>query len=209
MPRVDDFVHALKLAREMLPGRDPAALCRNAGASLRSLPEGKVIALPFFLRQVEITCPGGLITYEGGADAPSLQEQGLILHYLLGACDIPPKGELITFRETPTGEFYYRPFVNRAQIPLVNTFGAAPDLFLKAGLKAGGTAAGVGDASLTFHPLPKVPVTLVLWQGDDEFPPTGNILFDGHIKHFLDGEDIAFLAGIVVYRLMAQAAHDR
>lgn len=193
----------------MLPGRDPAALCRNAGASLRSLPEGKVIALPFFLRQVEITCPGGLITYEGGADAPSLQEQGLILHYLLGACDIPPKGELITFRETPTGEFYYRPFVNRAQIPLVNTFGAAPDLFLKAGLKAGGTAAGVGDASLTFHPLPKVPVTLVLWQGDDEFPPTGNILFDGHIKHFLDGEDIAFLAGIVVYRLMAQAAHDR
>lgn len=193
----------------MLPGRDPAALCRNAGASLRSLPEGKVIALPFFLRQVEITCPGGLITYEGGADAPSLQEQGLILHYLLGACDIPPKGELITFRETPTGEFYYQPFVNRAQIPLVNTFGAAPDLFLKAGLKAGGTAAGVGDASLTFHPLPKVPVTLVLWQGDNEFPPTGNILFDGHIKHFLDGEDIAFLAGIVVYRLMAQAAHDR
>ena len=210
MPRVDDFLNALKLAREILPEREPATLCRNAGADLRFLPEGgMVIILPFFLRRVEITYPGGVITYEGGADAPSLQEQGLFLHYLLGACDIPPTRDLITFRETPGGEFYYQPFVNRALIPLVNSFASNPALFLKAGLNAGGKEAGLGDASLTLRPLPKTPVTLVLWQGDEEFPPTGNILFDANIKRFLAGEDIAFLAGTVVYKLMALAAHER
>lgn len=165
--------------------------------------------MPFFLRQVEITYPAGRISYEGGEDAPSFQEQGLILHYLLGASDIPPTKELITFREIPSGEFYYQPFVNRAQMPLVKTFGSAHVLFRKAGLNSGGKEADLGDVSLTFRPLPKIPVTLVLWQGDEEFPPTGNILFDANIKYFLDGEDIAFLAGTVVYKLMAQAAHDR
>ena len=209
VPRVDDFVNALKIAQASLAERDPAELCGNAGGELLSLPEGTVIRLPFFRRLVEITYPEGRVTYAESTEAPSLQEQGLILHYLLGACDLPPTKELITFREIPSGEFYYQPFVNRAQIPLVNTFGSDLVLFRTAGLKAGGTEAGMGDASLTFHPLPKVPVTLVLWQGDEEFPSTSNILFDGNIKHYLDGEDIAFLAGIVVYKLMAQAAHDR
>lgn len=209
MPRVDDFTNVLKLAREVLPARDPSVLSLNAEATLTTLTDGKIITMPFFLRPVDITYPEGNISYSGGNNAPSLQEQGLIMHYLLGAANLPPSNELITFREIPSGEFYYQPFVNRAQIPLVNTFGSAPALFLKVGRKAGGTDAGLGDASLTFHPLPKIPITLVLWQGDEEFPPTGNILFDANIKFYLDAEDIAFLSGILVYRLMAQAAHDR
>jgi len=39
--------------------------------------------------------------------------------------------------------------------------------------------------------------------GRREFPPDGNILFDANIKDILPVEDIAFLAGTVVYKLMA------
>ena len=203
MPRVDDFINALKLAREILPERDPAALCRNAGAALLARPAEKIITLPFFLRPVEITYPEGRITYAGGAEAPSLQEQGLILHYLLGVRDIPLTNELITFREIPSGEFYYQPFLKRAKVPLVDAFGLHHELFRRAGEKLAGTDAKIGDISLTFRPFPKIPITLVLWKGDDEFPPEGNILFDSSIKHFLGGEDIAFLAGITVYKLIS------
>jgi hypothetical protein len=205
LPRVDDFLNVLVLAREILPTRDPEILCRNAGAEFLHLNLGGEITLPFLNKPVNITYPEGLVVYEDSEAKLSLQEQGLILHYLLGAQDIALTNELITFREIPSGEFYYQPFLKRAQVPLVETFGSDHELFRKAGQKLGGIDAKMGDASLTFQPFPRIPVTLILWKEDDEFPPEGNILFDAGIKHFLGGEDIAFLAGTVVYKLMAIA----
>jgi hypothetical protein len=56
-----------------------------------------------------------------------------------------------------------------------------------------------------FGLLPNVPVRLILWAGDDEFPAAGNILFDENINRILSPEDIAWLAGMLVYRLIALA----
>ena len=75
--------------------------------------------------------------------------------------------------------------------------------FLKAGKKLGGKKMEMGDSSITFHPFPKIPITLILWKGDEEFSPQGTILFDSSIKNFLGGEDIAFLTDTTVYKLMA------
>lgn len=205
MPRVDDFLNALALAREKLPEHDPEVICRNAVAELLPLNAGSRIVLPFFQKRVNITYPEGQVEYADGEAKLSLQEQGLILHYLLGARDIPLTHTPITFREIPSGEFYYQPFLKRAQVPLVQTFGANHELFRQAGSKLGGIDAKMGDLSLTFRPFPKIPLTFILWREDDEFPPEGNILFDASVKHHLSGEDIAFLAGTVVYKLMALA----
>jgi hypothetical protein len=130
MPRVDDFLKTLALAREMLPDRDPGAICLNAGAEYFPLDQGGKITLPFFIKQVNITYPEGQVEYEDTEAKLSLQEQGLILHYLLGARDIPPTNQPITFREIPSGEFYYQPFLKRAQVPLVQTFGSDHELCL-------------------------------------------------------------------------------
>lgn len=203
MSRIDDFQNALNIARERLSVRDPEEICRNAGAELSVLPGGKIILFPFFLNKVIITYPEGQVRYQNEQGNLSLQEQGLILHYLLGVRDASLTGELITFREIPSGEFYYQPFLNRAQVPLVNTFGTDHVLFQTTGKILGGKEAGMGDVSLIFYPFPKVPVTLVLWKGDQEFAPNGTVLFDSSIKYFLAGEDVAFLTGTVVYKLIA------
>lgn len=203
MPRIDDFQTALTLAREKLHARDPEEICRNARADFSARQEVKEIILPFFLKNVRVACPEGIVEYEDGEGTLSIQEQGLILHYLLTVSDKSLTGELITFREIPSGEFYYQPFLKRAQVPLVKAFGSDHELFRRSGEKLGGKGAKMGDVSLTFLPFPKVPVTLTLWKGDEEFSPEGTILFDSSIKNFLPGEDIAFLAGTVVYKLMA------
>ncbi|MDO9586231.1 MAG: DUF3786 domain-containing protein [Syntrophales bacterium] len=203
MPRTDDFLNAINLAREKLLFRDPDEICRNAAAELLLQNDKKRIVFPYFLRKVEVAYPGGIVAFSEGENNLPLQEQGLILHYLLGACDMPLTGELITFRELPSGEFYYEPFLKRAQVPLVKTFGLNHELFRRAGEKLGGKGAALGDISMTFRPFPQIPVTLLLWRGDEEFPPDGNILFDASIKNILHVEDIAFLAGTVVYKLMA------
>ena len=53
--------------------------------------------------------------------------------------------------------------------------------------------------------LPLVPLALILWKGDDEFPPEGNILFDRSITSIFSAEDVAWLSGMVVYPLAGMA----
>ena len=199
MPRIDDYHTALNIAREALRVKNPEEVCRNAGARWDT---GKMI-FPFLNREVEITYPRGEVVYQREEGSPSLQEQILILHYLLHVQDTFLTGKLITFREIPGGEFYYQAFLKRAQIPLLNSFGQEPERLLTVGQRLGGKRANLGDVSLTLRPFPKIPLTLVLWRGDEEFPPEGSILFDSTIGLFLSGEDIAFLSGDVVYKLLA------
>ena len=47
-----------------------------------------------------------------------------------------------------------------------------------------------------------VPVTFVLWKGDEELPPEGNILFDSTISEYLSVEDINVLCEIIAWRLV-------
>lgn len=205
MPKTDDYLNALNIAREDLISKDPGDVCRNAGAIWDSSPAEKSIALPYLNRKLEIKWPELSICSPDGGEPPSLQEQILVLHYLLHASDKPVSGSLITFREIPSGEFYYEPFCKRAQKPMLAAFGAEPERLWTAGEKLGGSKANIGDVSMTFAVFPKVSLTLVLWRGDHEFPPEGNILFDASIARFFNAENVAFLAGTVIYRLISLA----
>ena len=118
-------------------------------------------------------------------------------------------GHSIDFREVPDGGgFYWSAFVSRAKKPLLETFGQDLELYLKVAQSLGGEPQNLGDAAARFLAFPLVPVTHVLWGGDEEFPPEANILFDQTISQHLSTEDIAALAGASVYRLMAAGLQD-
>jgi hypothetical protein len=89
--------------------------------------------------------------------------------------------------------------VKRAITPLVSCFGDNPDGFKKVGARIGELMPEPGDMAVKVLALPRVPVVLSLWRGDDEFPPEGNVLFDASVTAYLPTEDIAYLAGSVVY----------
>ena len=57
-----------------------------------------------------------------------------------------------------------------------------------------------GDVACEIWPLPRVPVTLVLWQGDEEVADGGTLLFDSSATHYLPNL-LAELAGLTVWRL--------
>jgi hypothetical protein len=119
----------------------------------------------------------------------------------------PLKNELITYREVPAGEFYFPAFVKRAEAPMLKVFGPQPQRLTEVAPQIGGEPAqGHGDVAAMFQALPRIPVTLVLWAGDDEFEPSGKILFDRSIADYLPTEDIAWLSGMIVYRLMRLAS---
>ena len=50
--------------------------------------------------------------------------------------------------------------------------------FVKRGISLGGEQMNHGDASVKLFPFPRVPVVLIFWEYDKEFPSRADILFD-------------------------------
>ncbi len=204
MAREDDYKMTIELASQELAGRDFSDLARRAGAE--SAADGSHLRLSYYGRPVRVERePIKVLATDQGPELP-LPEQGLILHYLVNADGSQPSGEWITFREVPSGEFYWSAFVKRAKDPLVGFFGQRPELLLELAPMVGGKPGGEsGDASVIVSAFPRVPIMLVLWAGDQEFPPDGNLLFDRSIAGYLSSEDIALAAGLPIYKMMALA----
>lgn len=134
----------------------------------------------------------------GTAVDPQLQV--LILHYLAGNT-ASLTGDWISFKELPGGLLYQEPFFNRAVRPLAGYFGPFPENLKKNGLLFGGKIINHGDAAVELYPFPMVPVRLIVWSGDEEFPPKATILFDASAPEMLATEDFAVLAQYLVIRL--------
>jgi len=206
MPRIDDYKAAIALAVAELQQINPKRLENRTGAQhfVEAAHEGLLV--PYFGQARRITWPGVMVTPGDGQKEIPLTEQILILHYLLHASGEPLTGRTVDFRQVPEGGFYWSAFVSRAKNPLLATFGHDLPLYEQVAASLGGEALFLGDAAARFLAFPRVPVTHVLWGGDEEFPPEATILFDETIPSYLPTEDIAALSGASVYRLMG-AAH--
>jgi hypothetical protein len=201
MPRIDDYINARNLAVEKLSQEPFSVILKRSGFES---PEADTFRIPFLDRIYRVGFPR--FEFEDTTDRKKevpLQEQVLILHYM-SATEIPPAtGHWISYREIPGAAFYFGAFVKRAVEPLKKVFGQNIAGFSLASEKLHAEKIENGDAGFEFKVLPAVPLQLILWTGDEEFPAEANILFDSTIGQILSPEDVAWLAGMVVYRLMA------
>lgn len=207
MPRMDDYLQAVELARRELKEINPDLLAGYADVRIeREKDGGTSFLIPFLSDRVIVGWPEFGFRSMNTTEEPPVQQQILLLHYLQGAWasrGARVTGEWIAFQDLPDGRFYLDAFQRRAKNPLVQGFGEKPERLLEIATAAyGAKRAEQGDFSVIVTPLPLIPVALVLWGGDEEFPPDGNILFDRSITRLLSAEDVAWLSGMVVYPLM-------
>jgi len=203
MPRIDDYINARKLALDKLSGIPFEVILKRSGFAS---PAPNTFQAPFLDRTYLISHPQFEFSERApGEKAIPLQEQVLILHYMMAPVMPAPTNRWIAYREIPGAAFYFGAFVKRAVEPLKKVFGANLDGFSRAARKLQAQAIENGDAGFEFSVLPGVPLQLILWAADDEFPAEANILFDKNIGQIFLPEDVAWLAGMVVYRLMALA----
>jgi hypothetical protein len=205
MARIDDYKAARALAVEELTQQHPKGVA-NRSRSEYFFEKGKEgLLVPYFGQLRRVVWPEVTVAPVAGDGELPLTEQILILHYLQNTGGEEPEGVNIDFKQVPQGSFYWSAFVSRAKKPLLMTFGNSPDFYLQVASAMGGAPQPLGDAAAQFLAFPLVPITHVLWQGDEEFDPEASILFDTTIPGHLPTEDIAALAGASVYRLMAAA----
>ncbi len=186
-------------ARAEFAGIVPEDTAGRAGVGYD--PETRLFRVSFLGREYLVSHPDGEITPARGNESVSLTYRVCILHYLTHASHIGLTGRYLTFKELPNGSIYVGPFNNRAIRPLVSIFGSRPEMLVKAGELLGGTRADVGDWAVTVQVFPKVPITFVIWEGDEEFPPSGNVLYDASAPFHLETEDYALLPGLAVYEM--------
>ena len=78
-------------------------------------------------------------------------------------------------------------------------------MFAQAGLKMGGRPVEIGDTSFILQAFPFIPLQYILWEGDNEFPPKVQLLFDSSVDHYLSLEDVVVLGQSVTGRLIHQS----
>jgi len=197
------YNQAYRLAcRQLAQIGDIRQQCVHSGARYQRTKSGETVTLDYLNRQYTITLPGIAVSLIDSAEEVHTRDKVLILHYFILAEGTPMGNELITFKELPEGVNYFTPFSNRAIRPLVSRFGAEPKLLIEAAKPLGGVRADYGDAAVTIRAFPYVPLTLVLWRGDEEFPPSGSIMFDSSISQRLAGEDITVLCQTISLKLV-------
>lgn len=201
-PRRQGYELSYRLAREQVSKiADLEEQCRKSGARYLSANE---IIVDFLNQAYQITFPQVEISLPDGQAEVPLKDRILILHYLGSAKGTPASGTLITYKQVPGGMSYYPAFSQRVITPLADHFGSKPESLSSVAARLGGCEAGYGDVSVTISAFPRVPVTLVLWRGDDEVAPNSSVLFDSNVSDYLATEDVAVVTETIVWRLIKE-----
>ena len=197
------FESAYKLACEQLAElEDVNQQCLNSGAQYLEVDTRQVIVIEYLNRSYQIILPEIEILLMEGQEEVSMKDKVLILHYFLRAKGTPVMHQTVTYKDLPQAANYFPTFVKRTVKPLLSHFGKEPHRLIDAAEKLGGHKADFGDAAVTINAFRQVPITIVLWRGDDEFTPEGSILFDNTIADYLSSEDIVVLCETISWRLV-------
>ncbi len=191
--------------RDELAAQDPVVLAARTGTTFQpsnhDLGHFEVLYLG---RTYHLSYPG----FEA-RDSETEEEcwpglRFLFLHYFHKATGTPLAHRWIAYRELPDGMFYFHAFQGYTGTRLVKTFANDLERFKEAASKVGGEAISHGDAGFLFWPLPRVPMAVLYWQGDDEFPPNANVLFDASAGHYLSTDGLAVLGRELCSKIIRQ-----
>ena len=199
-----NYQQAFDLACSALRETDLKERAEKSGA-LYQKGEREEMILHVFSEPYHIVFPQ-IEIYGPGKKVLSLVARAVLLHYLLQADGSRVTGDWVGYKDIPGGLLYAGVFARRVTEPLVKKFGRSAKAFMEAGIKLGAKAGDVGNASLIFQGLPRVPIQYVLWEGDEEFPPHVQLLFDASVDHYLSLEDIVVLGQMVTARLIHASA---
>jgi hypothetical protein len=194
---------AYKLASEHLASTvDIEEQCRKSGTELKVKDSRKFIAVRYLNCPYLISVPDGAISPAESNEPVPIRDKLLIIHYFNMAKGTPATNRLITFRELPEGNVYFPTFTKRTIKPILDNFSQQPQLLITTSQKLGGYKVDYGDAAVTIPAFHRVPVTIILWRGDEELSPQGNVTFDANISDYLPTEDITVLCETIAWRLV-------
>jgi hypothetical protein len=189
---------------ESLIKADPANVCKRSRARFDEAT--KSYLLDFLQERYQIEPNSRVIESVAGPipeGGPSIDLQVILMNYLLSAQEIPLVDKLVAGSSLKGGKSFFQGFHSFPLDPLIDQYGRDTQGFLKRGLSLGGVQEGYGDVGLRFTALPRVPVVMILWGADEEFPSRLSVLFDASIDQHLSLDAIYGLVTEICRRMTA------
>jgi hypothetical protein len=124
--------------------------------------------------------------------------QTFLLRYLLESKCVSWGGAWKTFREMPWGEMYITPYTGRVLTRAAFTFGFRLAAFSAAAEKLGATKLSHGDAGYEFSLIGPYKMQILVWEGDDEFPPNAQVIYSDNFAQGFAAEDRVVAGDILI-----------
>jgi hypothetical protein len=168
-------------AWEILSGLDPSVVCRNASAAYDEANSYYIVrsfCCNFIVKPKERT----IFNNSPLGDTLLKKYPYFFIHsclwHLIHAKEIPLTGRLIKPADVKGGDLFFRGSHVLPLDGLAKRYEEDRQSFLKKGDELCAEGLNYGDASIRLLPMPKIPVTLILWLQDEEFPARADLLFD-------------------------------
>ncbi len=199
MSKISGYETAVRAAVEKLRTIDLIGRCARLGLPK---PHDGLLAFRAFGTDMVLS-QSDFELFQAGTHTPAREsDRILVLHYLLCDLPIPVTDELISFRQLDSGMFYWEAFLSRSVRPLVERVGNLLDLLKRNLARFDWQPILLGDLGARIHAVGNVYVTLIYRLGDEQFPPSADLLFDAHIRRVYPTEDVAVLAGRICLGLL-------
>ena len=165
--------------------------------------DGQEFTVTILGRTFAIAHPEYAIRALDDGKLPPLPTQTFLLRYLLESKDVSWAGSWKTFREMPWGEMYIKPYTGRVLTRAAYTFSFRLDAFRAAAEKMGAEAVKHGDAGYRFNLIGGYQMQILIWQGDEEFPPNAQVLYSDNFAEGFAAEDRVVAGDILISTIKA------
>ena len=176
----------------------------DATARLQDIQwDGREFYVNLLGREFAISHPIYAIRAMDEAPLPPLPVQTFLLRYLMESKTVAWAGNWKTFREMPWGELYIKPYTGRVLTRAAFTFGTRVAAFKAACEKMGATPIKHGDAGYQFNLIGKYAMQIIVWEGDDEFPPNAQVIYTDNFAEGFAAEDRVVAGDILISTIKA------
>ncbi len=187
---------------EALAASDPAEIHRRTGATFND----GTYQLPFLAQSLTVTPTKRRVTIFGDQPRePEFQLCLVCLLYLLKVDVHHLDAAQISPKEFKGGSTFFQGPHALPVARLVERFGRDRTGFLEAAGRLAGRPLPLGDAAVLLTPFPGVEVGVILWEGDEEFPPRVNLLVPQGLDRFWPLDAVWALLNVVTREILRAA----
>jgi len=149
-----------------------------------------------------------VLTSERTVTWPDFSDEGwkdkdkiLFARYLLEGKKTAPVTDFKAYNELPWGDVYDRNFRARCVNRLIGTYGTRPEAFIEACERLGGKRIPGSGIVYEISFMENLSIRLILWEGDDEFPASGQIVFSSNFPDAFAAEDRVIVCEVLLSNL--------
>lgn len=189
----------IRIYQEKFREMDPLQMAQRSGCDFQD----GAFAILLMNRRVTLTFPEMETFYEDGTKTAD-NVRILLARYVMEGVQVESSGKMYSYPEMPWGPVYEVQFRGRCISRMAGTYGHNIQGFQEGMERIGaqeareenGRFASGADCAYDILFLPKLTIRALIWEADDEFPASAQILFSDNFPLAFTAEDMAVIGDI-------------